>query len=238
MTEQLLTFGERLKSARKAAKMSQAALAARSGISQPTISGIENGEQQGTTAAPQLAAALRVGALWLSDGRGPRHPSAHQAQDQPQGIIAWEHPDDLPADQYALVARRQVKLAAGSGTIVFEDEPLPPLAFRASFLREKHVTSRDNLVTLYADGFSMAPYINDGDAILIDRGQTQVIDNEIYAIDYGGELRLKRLQKRYDGGVLIKSDSPDQARYPIESLSGDEANHIKILGRFIWRGGG
>lgn len=150
-------------------------------------------------------------------------------------VIAWETPDDLPDNEFALVDRRAVKLSAGDGRMVFEEEDLPPLAFRAEFLRTKHVSRRSNLVIVYAQGDSMEPAILDGDAVLCDRGQTYILDGDVYAIDYGGNLRVKRLQKRFDGGLLIISDN--SAKYPPEALSADQAHMITILGRVLWRGG-
>ena len=75
----------------------------------------------------------------------------------------------------------------------------------------------------------------DGDVLLCDIGQTEIIDGEIYALDYGGELRVKRLRKRLGGGLLVQSDNA--ARFPPESLDAAQALQIKILGRVLWRGG-
>jgi len=128
-----------------------------------------------------------------------------------------------------------VKLSAGTGQLVFDEEPLPPLAFRAEFLRSKRVSRRENLVIVYAEGDSMEPAIMDGDAVLCDRGQTEVIDGEVYAIDYGGALKVKRLKKRFDGGLVIMSDNV--AKHPAEALTSEQATHIQVLGRVLWRGG-
>lgn len=150
-------------------------------------------------------------------------------------VIAWETPADLPDNEFALVSRRAVKLAAGDGKMVFEDEELPPLPFRADWLRGRRVTKHANLVIVYAEGDSMEPDIRDGDAVLLDMGQREIVDGQVYAIDYGGHLRVKRLQKRWDGGLIILSDNSE--KYPPESLPPDHASHIMVLGRVIWRGG-
>lgn len=67
------TFGERLRAARKAAKLTQGALAKRVGMSQSNLSELENGEYPSSSFTAQLAEALGVRALWLADGRGPKH---------------------------------------------------------------------------------------------------------------------------------------------------------------------
>lgn len=67
-----MTMGQRLKDARKARKLSQAALAKLAHIGQSTIADLERGRTTSCTATPQLAAVLGVAALWLAEGRGPR----------------------------------------------------------------------------------------------------------------------------------------------------------------------
>lgn len=65
-------YGERLRSARKAAKLSQEQLAARTGhaCSQANISKLESGTATGSEYTAHLARALRVDAYWLATGEG------------------------------------------------------------------------------------------------------------------------------------------------------------------------
>lgn len=220
---------------------SKAEFARRMAVSQANVT---NWIARGMPADKEAAAAEVLGvSIYELLGRDP--PASVQLQSQSQVLsmphaasglaIAWDSPEDLPPDAYAFVERRAVKLSAGDGRLTFEEERLPPLAFRAEFFQRKRVSSRINLVIVYADGESMEPYIQDGDVVLIDRGQVEIIDNEIYAIDYGGQLKIKRLQKRFDGGLLIKSDNA--MKFPLESVDPPQAKMIKVLGRLLWRGG-
>lgn len=182
--------------------------------------------------AARLEKALRLPTGWMDSQIGAP-PAKPPAPSHP--VLSWDKPNDLPDNEFAIVERRAVKLSAGDGQMVFEEEDLPPLAFRADFLRAKHVSRRSNLVIVYADGDSMEPTILDGDAVLCDRGQVHVIDGEVYAIDYSGQLKVKRLQKRFDGGLVIISDNKE--KYPPEALTPEQAEFITILGRVLWRGG-
>lgn len=65
-----MTFGNRLRTARKAANMTQKELARRVGMTQPTLSDLENGNSQGTSSVVALAYALRVTPTWLAEGKG------------------------------------------------------------------------------------------------------------------------------------------------------------------------
>lgn len=150
-------------------------------------------------------------------------------------VEVWERPEDLPDGVFAMVPRISVSLSAGGGANQGEEMELPPLAFREDWLRKKCVTSRSNLRVCEVRGDSMEGYLQDGDTVLIDIGQREVIDNQVYALEYGGDLRVKRLARRFDGGLFIRSDNP---RYPEEIVSAKEVDQIVILGKQIWRGGG
>lgn len=82
-----MSMGERLKTARKQRKLSQIRLAEMTGVSQSTISDIERGRNAGSTESAKLAAALGVSALWLSTGRGPKHEEAPIRPVQPHKQI-------------------------------------------------------------------------------------------------------------------------------------------------------
>ncbi|MFY2610481.1 helix-turn-helix domain-containing protein [Achromobacter ruhlandii] len=70
----MLTFGQRLRSARKAAKLTQAAAAKKAGMAQPTLSELENDAYPSSTFTPRLAHVYGVSARWLADGEGPQEP--------------------------------------------------------------------------------------------------------------------------------------------------------------------
>lgn len=199
-------------------------LATRLGTGRAYVSGLFNTERHfGEKAARSIEQKLFMPAGYLD-----------RRADSMAPVDVWDSPDDLPDGVYALVPRIGVRLAAGNGIEAVDERELPPLAFRESWLKKKHVTSRSNLRVLEVDGHSMEPLLLDGDVVLVDLGQKDVIDHEVYAIAYGDELRIKRLSKRFDGGIIIRSDN---TRFPEEVLRPEETQHVRVLGRMIWRGG-
>ena len=64
------TLSGRMRLAREHARLTQAQLAKKTGISQPTISDLERGEQKKSAYTTQIAHACRVSPLWLATGRG------------------------------------------------------------------------------------------------------------------------------------------------------------------------
>jgi transcriptional regulator with XRE-family HTH domain len=71
-----MKYGERLKIARKHAELSQAALAERAGVSQPTVHYLEDvaNNAQGSEHTTRFARACGISADWLSDEIGEMMP--------------------------------------------------------------------------------------------------------------------------------------------------------------------
>ncbi|MFC0708677.1 XRE family transcriptional regulator [Azorhizophilus paspali] len=65
-----MEFKDRLKTARKHAKLTQAQLAGRVGVNQTSVSDLERGKSQSTSYIAQIAQACGVSAIWLASGKG------------------------------------------------------------------------------------------------------------------------------------------------------------------------
>jgi phage repressor protein C with HTH and peptisase S24 domain len=192
--------------------------------------------------------------LWLMTGVGPMlkpeflvqepaeqysvafdAPGLPPAQPSLQPILAWDHPDDLPEGEFVMVPKLDIKLSAGNGHEQLEINLTrsTPLAFRASWVREKRLKP-SKLAAMSATGNSMEPGIFDGDSLVVDTSQTEVLDGKVYALWYDGGERVKRLYRLPGGGLRIKSDNPDHP--PIE-VQPEKLEHVRILGRVVHRSG-
>lgn len=148
-------------------------------------------------------------------------------------IAVWEHPDALPEGEFIKVPRLNVHLSAGHGNgeqLEIDLERADPQIFRAEWVRKERLKP-GALSSMYARGNSMEPRIYDGDALLVDTSQTTILDGRVYAIWYAGELRVKRLYKRPDGGLLIHSDN--ERDYPRFDAPPEQMEHIRIIGRVV-----
>ena len=105
------------------------------------------------------------------------------------------------------------------------------LRFSKSTLREAGVSIHD-AVCARVNGRSMERMILDGAAVGVDRGQTDIIDGEIYAFDQDGMLRTKYLYKLPGGSVRARSENHDE--YPDEIFTAEQMAEIRILGRVFW----
>lgn len=85
------TLAERLIWARNRKGLSQASLAKLSGVTQSTIGNLESGLRKSARRLANIATALDVDALWLSEGRGP----ANASRPSPQLVDDGAQPDQF-----------------------------------------------------------------------------------------------------------------------------------------------
>lgn len=92
-----------------------------------------------------------------------------------------------------------------------------------------------NLAVISAFGDSMMPTFNDGDVILFDRGITQLRLDAVYVVSLNGELFIKRIQRRPDKTIVMKSDNPLYDPYVVPA---PEMSTFKVIGKvvFAWNG--
>lgn len=77
----------------------------------------------------------------------------------------------------------------------------------------------------------MIPTIGDGDWMLIDVSDTQVVDGRIYVLTIGDDAYVKRLFRVPGGGLTMRSDNrelfPNDQTIPPEE-------HVTIFARVKW----
>jgi Predicted transcriptional regulator len=106
------------------------------------------------------------------------------------------------------------KVGAGFNRVAFW-----PWQLRADWLASESLKP-ESLVACKMTGDSMMPGLNNGDTVLIDTSRTQPKDGRVFAINYEGELVIKRLM-RDAGNWWLSSDNTDKTRYPNKLCAGD-----------------
>lgn len=226
------TLAERLNQRMEELGMTQDRLAELAKTSQTTIHKLCTGKAKESRKLVAIAKVLGVTPKYLQfgEGKAPEHATDHINSP----IIEWSTPDDLPPDQYVIVPRYDLRVAAGNGHVVYDELELDQgKAYRTEYIRAEGFYAR-HLLCLRAIGDSMEPSIKSGDTLLIDRNQNQVQDRNVYVLRYGDEIRVKRLYRRPDGGLRIVSDNP---LYPEEIVTAADMHHIEIIGRVVERSG-
>lgn len=199
-----------------------------------------------------LAARLSVGRAYVSLLFKPERAFGEQAArsieaslSMPAGYLDldglaneftenWTSPGDLTQGMHGLVSRVELLVNPVTRELFRNVRRLPPLAFDQDWLLKSKVTDSQKLVFAVVAGDAMEPYLQPGDLYMLDHSQTTIEPSACYAIRYGDEIRVRRLSRRFDGGLVLSCDNP---RYKEESLSEADAGQIKILGRILWRAG-
>jgi len=228
-----MSIGSRIKDARRAAKLTQKALASKVGMSQASLSELETGESQGTTMIGSFAAALGVSALWLETGKGAM--TTEQPVPAESGSPFVEADEDLAGrpvragEESDTVAIPRVKLRLRAGIANYDTEPdmngdgheLVPRQILISLgLAER------NLLAVRVRGTSMEPMMFEDDVVIIDKSDTKPISREVYAVNFDGDACVKQLLYR-GGQWYLHSLNPDHA--PVNVKSGQ----CSIVGRVV-----
>lgn len=144
-------------------------------------------------------------------------------------LDVWDSKTPLSADDCEVPFYKDVHLSAGNGfSDDIEDYNGYKLRFSKSTLRRHGINPAD-VVCVCADGDSMEPVFPDGATLGINTADKVIKDGKIYAVNHGGLLRTKILQKLPDNKIRIKSYNSEA--YPDEEADADEMN---IIGRVFW----
>ncbi|OOR86373.1 hypothetical protein B0181_11685 [Moraxella caviae] len=229
------SLSDRLKIARKNAKISQSALAQKVGISQPSYQALESGKSGKSAYLLQIAQALKVNSEWLATGKGEMiKPLPENQFDENDFHVMefWDSNTPLGDDEFEVPYYKDIEFLGGDG---FEsdtdDDGRRKIRYAYTAARRAGaVPSRVICLTLKGD--SMEELIQDGSMIAVDRSKTDIREGKIYAFRHGNILRVKYLIPRPDGGLVIRSHNK---AYEDEVITGDEmdAANIQIVG-WVW----
>lgn len=164
-----------------------------------------------------MARAAGVSLDWLADGSAPSASTSPAAED----------------DAYAYVPLYDARCSAGSGAWNERSRVLVNLSFTRYSLRKKGLKPSD-LACLRVDGDSMLGLLDDGDTVMIDLSRNALEGEGVYVVMLDDHLYAKRLQRQFDGSVLIISHN---AAYKEMMVPRDRLAELHIIGRVVWAGG-
>ena len=216
-------------------------LAARTGVPQSTISRILNRKILAPKDEPVRKLANYFG-VTTDQLRGFQplsspytdHSSAKSAVGSyTYPFSVWDDGAPLGEDEVEVPFLREVELAAGSGSTVIR-ESNGYLRFSKQLLLKKGVQP-ESAVVVVVTGNSMEPVLLNGATVGVDRGRTDIVDGDMYAIDHGGQLRVKHVYRIPGGGMRLRSFNRDE--HPDEEYRLDQIREqeITVIGRvFCW----
>jgi phage repressor protein C with HTH and peptisase S24 domain len=171
----------------------------------------------------EIADAVGVSLDWLVAGRG-----------SPQGGVQGALPSPpTEDDQYVYIPLYDARCSAGHGAWNERAQVLTRLAFTQYSLHKKGLKA-ETLSAIRVAGDSNEPVLSDGDTLLIDHSQNALQAEGVYVILFDDHLYAKRLQRQFDGSVLIISENK---AYPPMSLPRERLDSLQVIGRAVWAGG-
>ncbi len=120
------------------------------------------------------------------------------------------------------------RLCAGGGSFDVDSHVIDTQVFQRPWLDRKG--RPDEMVLMDVFGDSMEPEIKQGDTVLIDQSQQNILAGAIYAVGVEDTVMVKRLEKRPNALVLL---SDNRAYSPIV-LQGDELETVRVIGKIVW----
>jgi phage repressor protein C with HTH and peptisase S24 domain len=130
--------------------------------------------------------------------------------------------------EFKYIPKVAARLSAGTGSFESNEEITDYLSFQAKWLSNKG--SANNMVAMEVFGQSMEPVIKEGDTVLIDQSQKNILAGAIYAVGVDDTILVKRLEKHPDKLVLC-SDNKD---YEPIYLEREDTDKVRIIGKVIW----
>ena len=209
-----MNFGDRLVKAREDLGFNQANFSEKIDLAAQSLARYEkNKVNPSMEFIAKLTDMFNINSNWLLTGKGEMFISNDTTKN---------------SDNY-FIDLLNVRAGAGEGIYNYVIETVDTISLDKSFFRTPINTNK--IKGIQVDGDSMEPTLRDGDYVLIDEN-INFGTNGIYAIQYGGQILIKRLQFKMDGTILIISDNdkydkeefnPKENQLPFQVLG------IKIL---------
>jgi len=130
--------------------------------------------------------------------------------------------------EFRKIPKVKARLSAGGGSFEVEDEIEGLYSFRKDWLRTRG--NSGNMVLMDIFGNSMEPELKEGDTVLVDQSQKDIVAGAVYAVGIDDTVMVKRLEK-HPNKLVLMSDNKDYS--PIY-LQGDDMDTVRIIGKVIW----
>jgi len=233
------TLAKRLARAREFKGLNQSELARALGLSPQAVQNWESGKSspRGSRLA-EVASVLGVTAEHLITGSIPESTPRTNVGivPSPYAFNYWNGKTSPPDEGEVIIPfLDEVELLPRSrraGGLAVAERPRG-LRFSKTFLHNQHVLP-DDALCFTVHGNSMEPLLPDGSTVAIDKGNTNIIDGKIYAINHDYLLRVKTLYRMPGGGLRMRSYN--SVEHPDEEYTSTQIREqcIEILGRVFW----
>jgi Predicted transcriptional regulator len=223
---------------------SDSELARKLGVSQQSLSSARTKDRVPDSWVRAAAERFGLSADWLLFGLGtaffdgtdvPMSATGHHVRTAASPAVPDPaQPERLRVTdgEIVMVPMVEARLSAGGGSFETSGSVERHYAFRTDFLRRKGQIAQ--MVLMRVDGNSMAPEIQNGDAVLIDRSQSAPRPGGIYAVSVEDLIYLKIVNAE-PGKLCLTSYNPAYAPIIVDTREQLEST-VQIVGRVVWLG--
>ncbi len=199
------------------------------GVSLSALQGWETDERE-----PQASMIIKMAQLL---GVTPNYLLTGE-QSQPQeakGIVARAfealEKERTEQDEVEMLSSfESIEVSAGFGSFnVGVTEPDGQVPYDSNLLRNLGVKPK-HCGVFWANGSSMLPTIHNGDQLLVDFTRNEVRNDNIYLVQNGDSVWVKRVKMLWDGVELV---SDNREEYEPIKISNQEAQNLQIIGQVV-----
>lgn len=133
-------------------------------------------------------------------------------------------------DTFARIPFYDVRASAGHGAFIADQGAARQYAFDREWLAAQVGIQAHRLALIPVSGTSMEPDLHDGDLVMIDRGDVEVLREGVYVFELDDRLYVKRLSLRGDR-LVVASTNGDYP--PTELGTLQERDGFRIHGRVL-----
>jgi transcriptional regulator with XRE-family HTH domain len=231
-------IGARIKSLRKARKLTLTQVQELSGINNGNLSKIERGLQSLTnTSIRNLAKALGVSPAEIftegyAQSAGLTHNSAAGAGRNFRDVREYENLSSIPQDENVAIAAIQVRPDVAHGGVTFGQDPSKSHVFYGGDIA-KLKTEPSNLLALQIEDDLMQPRLYKGDEVVISLEDKDIpASGGVFAVVLDDEtVVVRRLLPYPNKGMRIVCDNPAYNGTLDVTLNAQQASRITIAGR-------
>lgn len=179
--------------------------------------GITQAKKKGTVPEKWILELYRkygINPDWIETGKGKM-------------FIAERHGSAI-VPKYKSAPYVKARLCAGDGSFEVDETIRDYWMFRADWLNRKGSASHMILIDIH--GNSMEPELKQGDTVMIDTSQKDILAGSIYAVGIDDTIMVKRIEK-HPGKIVLRSDNKD---YEPVYLKRNEMDSFRIIGKVVW----
>lgn len=153
---------------------------------------------------------------------------------KPEGWMDTDHSETQEIDaDLSLIPMMDLKLSAGTGSIVFEIDGSRKIAFRTEYLKKRGIKP-ENAFGFHVEGESMVDVgIHDGGMVAVNRAIKDPRPNKFYGMWIDDKYMVKEVVKRPDGYYAVSHNAEKKDKYPDRLIDSENSG---IIGQVFWCG--